>query len=61
VSFKVEKRASPTVTSTQVSSNIGGSSPATQGLSAFGYAYSITANQSGAGNVAITYTAASEL
>jgi hypothetical protein len=61
VFFTVIKRVTPTITSTQVASNIGSSSPATQNLSASGYAYSITANTSGAGNVAITYTASAEL
>ena len=61
VAFKVEKRATPTVVSTSVSSNIGSASASAAIISTFSYAYLFVANATGAGQVQISYTASAEL
>lgn len=61
VFFRTDKRATPTITFTQLSSNIGSGAQMTRFSSISGFVYELTPNATGTGAVQISYLAVSEI
>ena len=59
--FKIQKRAIPTVSTTQINSNIGSTGQADVLINEYSYSYFLTSNATGTGQLQISYTANSEL
>jgi hypothetical protein len=59
--FKIQKRAIPIVSTTQINSNIGSTGQADVLINEYSYSYFLTSGATGTGQLQISYTANSEL